>query len=67
MAEIISLKFVKFFCSLFMLDSCLLHVMFLCTIQSSPKVHSFLSGFLFLEILMRENFMYDGQIDQLAS
>jgi hypothetical protein len=50
-----------------MLDSSFPHVIILCTIQGSPKVHHFLSGFLFLEILMREIFMYDGQIDQLAS
>jgi hypothetical protein len=66
-AEIISLKYAKFSCSLFMLDSCFPHVMILCTIQGSPKVHHFLSDFLFLEILMREIVVYDGQIDQLAS
>jgi hypothetical protein len=67
MAETISLKFAKFSCSLFMLDSCFPHVMILCTIQGSPKVHYFLFDFLFLEILMGESFVFDGQIDQLAS
>jgi len=56
MVEIISLRFAKFSWSLFMLDSCFSHVMILCTIQGSPKVHIFLSDFLHLEILIREIF-----------
>jgi hypothetical protein len=39
-----------------MLDSYFSHAMVLCTIQGSPKVHFFLSNFLFLKILMRETF-----------
>jgi hypothetical protein len=67
MAEIIGLKYAKFSCSLFLLDSHFPHVMILCTIQGSPKLHHFLYDFLFLKILMREIFVYDDQIDQLAS
>jgi hypothetical protein len=47
--EIISLTYAKFSCSLFMLDSCFLHVMILCTIQGSPNVHFFLSNFFAFE------------------
>jgi hypothetical protein len=39
----------------------------LCTIQGSLKVHPFLFDFLFLEILIREIFVYEGQIDQLVN
>jgi hypothetical protein len=39
--ENISLTYAKFSCSLFMLDSCFPHVMILCIIQGSPKVHLF--------------------------
>jgi len=47
MFEIISLRFAKFSCCLFMLDSWFSHVMFLCAIQGSPKIHFFfLSDFL---------------------
>jgi hypothetical protein len=55
--ENISLTYAKFSYSLFMIDSCFSHVMILCTIQGSSKVHSFLSDFLVLEILMREMFL----------
>jgi hypothetical protein len=49
--EIISLTFAKFSWSLFMLDSCFSHVMILCTIQGSPKVHLF-----FLRLLVPRNY-----------
>jgi hypothetical protein len=39
--ENISLTYTKFSCSLFILDSCFPHVMILCTIQVSLKVHHF--------------------------
>jgi hypothetical protein len=54
--ENISLTYAKFSCSLFIIDSCFSHVMILCTIQESSKVHFFLSDFLVLEILTRDMF-----------
>jgi len=52
--ENISLTYAKFSCSLFIIDSCVSHVMILCTNQGSSKEHSFLSDFLVLEILIRD-------------
>jgi len=54
--ENISLTYAKFSCSLFIIDSCISHVMILCTIQGSSKEHYFLSDFLVLEILIRDVF-----------
>jgi hypothetical protein len=47
----------KFSCGILMIDSYFPHAMKMCTIQGSPKVHLFLSGFLLLEILLREMFL----------
>jgi hypothetical protein len=49
--ENISLTYANFFCSLFMIDSCLSHVMTPCTILGSPKVCIFLSEPLLLDAL----------------
>jgi hypothetical protein len=49
--ENISLTYAKFSCSLFMIDTCLSHVMTPCTILGSPKVCIFLSDLLLLDAL----------------
>jgi len=48
----------KFFCCIYLIDSCFSHVMKMCTIQGSPKVHFFFSNFLLLKILLEIFFLY---------
>jgi hypothetical protein len=52
--ENISLTYAKFSCSL-LIDSCFSHVMIICTIQGSSKVHYFLSDFLLLKIINKRD------------
>jgi hypothetical protein len=51
MVEIISLTYIKFSCSLVMIDSYYPHAMKMCTIQGSLKIHLSFSDFLFLDFL----------------
>jgi hypothetical protein len=51
MIESLCMISAKFSCCILMIDSYFPHVMKMCTIQNSPKVHLSFSDFLLLEIL----------------